>query len=135
MAGLIQTALSNILTTAAGGTALVKHIGETKQPTPEQALETAQKEAESAALENQAKSLGASPESARAYRIAQEQGITRGENIIFDRSGAPLATHGEMATLIARQNLTSHREAAAAQNNRFKARLEAAKAKGEKANG
>ena len=112
MAGLIQTAIGQLLgatgaAIAAGGKAHEKNERQAIQEGEEE------KEAQAVATEADLQIAGASPEAAKAYRLAQERGSASPERIIFDKDGKPLATYSEMAELLAGQSL----------NNTFSARL------------
>lgn len=104
MAGLIQTAIGQLLgatgaAVAAGAKAHAKNEGQAKQ------TEAEEKEASAVATEADLRMMGASPEAAKAYRLAQERGSTSPERIIFDKDGKPLATYAEMAELLAGETL------------------------------
>lgn len=125
MAGLIQTAVGQLLgTTAAsigvGKKAYEKAKGQTLQKTPEapevkeekpekQAPKVNEaelnKEANAVATEADLRNFGASEVAAKAYRLAQERGTASPERIIFDEKGKALATYKEMAEILADQSL------------------------------
>lgn len=115
--GLIQTAIGQALGSIAGVAALGKKLNEKNEGQANQKAEE-QKEAEAVALEADLRNQGASEVAAKAYRLAQERGLASPERIIYDESGKPLATYGEMAKILARQSL----------ENSFSGRLKGKKA-------
>ena len=92
MAGLIQTALGQLLGAVGGAVVAGKKLYEKHEG---QALQ-----------EEEEKSDKGSSEVAKTYKIAQEKGITAPEKIIFDEKGTPLATKAELAELMAKQSLS-----------------------------
>ncbi len=104
MAGLIQTAIGQLLTATGAAVATGKKAYEKNEGQANQ-KEAEEKEALSVATEADLRMLGASPEAAKAYRLAQERGSTSPERIIFDKDGKPLATYAEMAELLAGETL------------------------------
>ncbi len=71
-----------------------------------EALREEKEEASAVATEADLIALGASPEAAEAYRIAQQRGTGSPNRIIFGQDGKPLATYSEMATILSDQSLS-----------------------------
>ena len=113
-----------------------KSIAEEKAAKKEvKAAKKAEKEEASAvATEADLISLGASPEAAEAYRIAQQRGITAPNRMIFDTSGQPLATYSEMATILADESLSDLYSSRLRTRNSVKTRRELLRNKSHKQN-
>lgn len=108
---------------------------EDKRIADEKAAKKAEKEEASAvATEADLIALGASPEAAEAYRIAQQRGITAPNRMIFDTSGQPLATYSEMATILADESLSDLYSSRLRTKNAVKTRRELLRNKSHKQN-
>lgn len=113
--GAIQTALGQLLGAAGAAVGAGRKIHEKAKGQALQkeevkaATETAekaeQKEASAIATEADLRMLGASPDAAKAYRLAQERGTASPKRIVFDEKGKPLATYEEIAELLAGDSL------------------------------
>lgn len=141
MAGPIQTAIGQALGAAAAAGVVAKKLSyderqasqakekeekaeaEAQRMAKEQ-IRAEDKEASAVALEADLINMGASPEAAKAYRLAQERGLGKPQRLLFDESGKPLATYEEVATILSMQAKETSLSARLRGKDKVKARRE-----------
>ena len=115
--GLIQTAIGQLLGSAAAAAGVGKKLyakneGQTDKEAPKE--EQPQEERPN---------RGSNFDAAKAYKLAQQKGLTQPQRIIFDEIGNPVATYGELARLLGKQTLSDHLDSKARTKNAVKERM------------
>lgn len=116
MAGPIQKALSDVVSTTAGITTLGKKLHETekqaneeasaKAKAEEEASKAIQTEAQETALEADLIKMGADPESARAFMNAKKLGLDTKDFGMIRRKGKFVGSYSSLADKLSKDSLT-----------------------------
>lgn len=89
-------------------------------------------EAEDVATEADLINLGASPEAAKAYLLAQKRGIAAPKRMLFDKQGKAVATYDQMAEILADQSLADTYTSQLRTKNKIKVRRQLLEGKSHK---
>lgn len=133
MAGPIQKAVSEAISTASVATALGKKLNEdekqvsqeasAKAKAEEEASRTLQKEAQDTALEADLIRMGADPDSARAYMNARALGLDTKNFGMIRKQGKFVGTYSSLAEKLSKDSLTDSLSSRAINDKGFAERL------------